>query len=63
MVCTIKDTKILCGVNDVNIFEGFTPALICAVDIFTGDFSYFMDKIFEEFEYEFNTYYTITVAQ
>ena len=55
MVYTIKDMVIIRGVNNTNLFDGFSPAARFAVDIFTDGFSSCTDKRFEDLEETFKT--------
>jgi hypothetical protein len=60
---TVYDDMVLCGVNDDNKFEGDTPAVHIAADLFGYDFATCMDKGFTEFDYEFKTYSELTINQ
>ena len=62
-VFTVRDAMIACGVNDVNLFDGDTPAQRIAADLFGDDFDTCMDKSYEELYGEFKTYTDLTQAQ
>ena len=54
---------IACGVKDVDVFLGDTPAFRLAIDIFGDGFTTCMDKTFEEIDRNFKTYSDLTRAQ
>ena len=54
---------ITCGVNDVDIFLGDTPAFRLVTDIFGDDFTTCMNKKFGELNSDFKTYSDMTQAQ
>jgi hypothetical protein len=54
-VFTVRDAMIVCGVNNINLFDGDTPAQRIATDLFGDDFATCMDKGLTELDYEFKT--------
>ena len=54
---------IACGVNNVDVFLGNTPAFRLATDIFGDDFTTCMDKTFVELDSNFKTYSDLTQVQ
>jgi hypothetical protein len=47
-VFTVHNAMVACGVNDVVLFDGDTPAERIAADLFGDDFATCMDKGFVE---------------
>ena len=62
-VNTIKDAMALCGIDDVNLFEGATQAQRLADEVFLGEFKTCMDKTWEEFDNDAKTFSILTVAR
>ena len=62
-VYTVKEAMTECGVNDTDLFEGKTPAVRMAEDLFSNDFQTCMDKTHEELDSDFKTYSDLTQAQ
>ena len=62
-IFSLRDAMTACGVNDVDVFLGDTPAFRLATDIFGDDFTSFMDKTFEELDSDFKTYSALTQVQ
>jgi hypothetical protein len=60
---TVHNAMVACGVNDVALFEGDTPAERIAADLFGGDFATCMDKGLLEIDYAFKTYSDLTANQ
>jgi hypothetical protein len=52
-----------CGVNNVLVFNGETPAKRFAEEIFDTDYITCMDKTFEELDADFKTYAELMAAQ
>ena len=59
---TMHDAMIACGVNNVILFNGETPAQRMAVDIFDDDFASCIDKTQLEFDDDLKGYSALTVA-
>jgi hypothetical protein len=59
----VYDTMVACGVNDTDNFDGDTPAVRMATDLFGDDFATCMDKSFAELDGEFKTYSDLTQNQ
>jgi hypothetical protein len=62
-VFTVYDGMVVCGLNDDNVFDGDTPSVHIAADLFGDDFATCMDKGFTELDSEFKTYSDLTTAQ
>ena len=52
-----------CVVHNINFLKVMTPSKRIATDIFGGNFGSFKDKIIEEVDSEFKTYYDLTQHQ
>ena len=52
-----------CGINDVDIFLGDTPAFRLSIEISGNYFTTRMDKTFVELDSDFKTYSALTQAQ
>jgi hypothetical protein len=63
VVFTVYDAMVACGVNDADNFDGETPAVRIATDLFGDDFATCMDKSFTELDSEFKTYSDLTHNQ
>jgi hypothetical protein len=59
----VYDAIVACGVNDADHFDGDTPAVRMATDLFGDDFATCMDKSFTELDGEFKTYSDLTQNQ
>jgi hypothetical protein len=62
-VYTVYGAMVASGVNDDAIFDGDTPAVRIAADLFGDDFSTCMDKGMEELDAEFKSYSDLTINQ
>jgi hypothetical protein len=60
---TVHDAMIACGVNNVELYGGDTPAERITTDLFGDVYATCMDKSFEELDYEFKTYSDLTQNQ
>jgi hypothetical protein len=60
---TVRDAMVACGVNNVNVFDGDTPAERIAAGLFGDNFATCMDKRFVELHSEFKTYADLTINQ
>ena len=59
-IFNLNYAMIACGVKDVDVFLGDTPAFRLAIDIFGDGFTTCMDKTFEEIDRNFKTYSDLT---
>ena len=50
MMYNFKDIMIICGVDNVNLFDEFSPELSFSVDIFIGKSSSLMKKSFDKLD-------------
>ena len=62
-VFNLRDAMIACGVKDIDVFLGDTPAFRLATDILGYDFTTCMDKTFVEHDSNFKTYSDLNQAQ
>lgn len=60
---TVHDNMVICGMNDIALFQGRTQAARIAYEIFSDDFSTTMDISIEELNEEFKTLAGLTSAQ
>jgi len=60
---TVLDALVLCGVDNVTLFQGETPATRLAEGLFSNSFMKCMDKTMKDLKEDFDTYSTLTVAQ
>ena len=60
---TVSDAMVLCGINNVTLFDGLNAAQRIAADVFDDDFNTCLDKSFKELDADFKTYSELTVGQ
>lgn len=60
---TVHDNMVICGINNVTLFQGRTQAERIAYEIFSDDFSTTMDSSIDELNEEFKTLAGLTIAQ
>jgi hypothetical protein len=60
---TVHDAMISCGINNIDLYDGDTPAERIATDLFGDVYATCTDKSFEELDYEFKTYSDLTQNQ
>ena len=58
---TVEKTIFDCGVMDVALFNGNRKADRMATELFDDDFSFCMDKTYEEFDENLKSYSNLTV--
>eukprot|EP00978_Attheya_sp_CCMP212_P018785 scaffold51871_cov72-Attheya_sp.AAC.3 len=59
----VHEAMTVCGINDVDLFDGDTAAARMAFDMFNNLFHSCMDKTFDEVDQDFKSYSSLTVAQ
>ena len=62
-VNTVLDAIILCGVDNIVLFDGITAAARFAKDLFDDDYRSVMDKTWEELDTDFKSYTDLTQNQ
>ncbi|CAJ1955077.1 unnamed protein product [Cylindrotheca closterium] len=60
---TVHDDMVICGIDDVTLFQGRTQAERIAYEIFSDDFTTTMDSTIDELNEEFKTLAGLTIAQ
>ena len=60
---TLFEGIIVCGVNNVNTFDDQNASQRLVTDLFTDDFSTFIDKSFEDLDTNFKSYLDLTDTQ
>ncbi|CAJ1927075.1 unnamed protein product, partial [Cylindrotheca closterium] len=60
---TVHDDMVICGIDNVTLFQGRTQAERIAYKIFSDDFTTTMDSTIDELNEEFKTLAGLTIAQ
>ncbi|CAJ1941866.1 unnamed protein product [Cylindrotheca closterium] len=60
---TVHDDMVICGIDDVTLFQGRTQAERIAYAIFSDNFATTMDSTMDKLNEEFKTLAGLTIAQ
>ena len=62
-VYTVRDGMVLCGIDDVTLFQDGTPAQRFASDVFSNSFTLCLDKTMGEVNNDIKQYSSLTQVQ